>query len=154
VASLLRERGLTLALAESCTGGLLASRITSVAGSSAFFDRGLVTYSNRSKAELLGIDRALIESAGAVSDEVARAMAAGVRRKAGADIGVAITGVAGPEGGTAGKPVGLVFLAIDGAAGTFSRRAHFPGDRDRVRFQASQLALEMLRRELLGLAPL
>jgi nicotinamide-nucleotide amidase len=154
VASLLRERGLTLALAESCTGGLLASRITAVAGSSAFFDRGFVTYSNRSKVDLLGVDGALIDSAGAVSDEVARAMAAGARRAAGADIGLAITGIAGPEGGTAEKPVGLVFLATDGAAGSLSRRAHFPGDRERIRFQASQLALEMLRRGLLGLAPL
>jgi nicotinamide-nucleotide amidase len=113
-----------------------------------------VTYSNRSKVELLGIDPALLEAAGAVSAETAAAMAAGARRAAGADIGVAITGIAGPDGGTPDKPVGLVFMATDGRAGDRVRRIHFLGTRDRVRFQASQAALEMLRRGLLGLAPL
>jgi nicotinamide-nucleotide amidase len=154
VAGLLRERGLTLALAESCTGGLLSERLTSVPGASAFLERGYVTYSNRSKVELLGIDPALLESAGAVSPEVAAAMAAGARRAAGTDIGVAVTGIAGPDGGTREKPVGLVFIATDGAAGDRVRRIHFLGPRDRVRFQASQAAFEMLRRGLLGLVPL
>jgi nicotinamide-nucleotide amidase len=113
-----------------------------------------VTYSNRSKVEMLGVDPTLIDSLGAVSDEVARAMAAGARRAAGADIGVAITGIAGPDGGTPEKPVGLVFFAMNGAAGTRSRRVHLAGGRERVRFQATQLALEMLRRGLLGLPPL
>ena len=154
VAALLRGRGLSLAVAESCTGGLLAERLTSVPGASAFLDRGYVTYSNRSKVELLGVDPALLESAGAVSAETAAAMAAGARRAAGADIGVAITGIAGPDGGTPDKPVGLVFMATDGRAGDRVRRIHFIGTRDRVRFQASQAALEMLRRGLLGLPPL
>jgi nicotinamide-nucleotide amidase len=154
VADQLRARRLTLALAESCTGGLLAGRLTEVAGSSSFFERGFVTYSNRSKVEMLGVDPTLIDSLGAVSDEVARAMAAGARRAAGADIGVAITGIAGPDGGTPEKPVGLVFFAMNGAAGTRSRRVHLAGGRERVRFQATQLALEMLRRGLLGLPPL
>jgi nicotinamide-nucleotide amidase len=153
VAELLRERGLTLALAESCTGGLLAARLTSVPGSSRFLDRGLVTYSNASKVELLGVDPGLIEAAGAVSEEVARAMADGARRRAGTAIGVGITGIAGPDGGSAEKPVGLTFLAVAGAAGDRVRRAHFPGDRERVRYQAAQAALEMLRRGLLRLDP-
>jgi nicotinamide-nucleotide amidase len=153
VADLLRGRGLTLALAESCTGGLLTARLTDVPGASRFLERAYVTYSNRAKAELLGVEAALLDSVGAVSAEVAAAMAAGVRRAAGSAIGVAITGIAGPDGGTAEKPVGLVYLALDGAAGTRVRKAHFPGGRERVRYQASQAALEMMRRGLLGLAP-
>lgn len=152
VADLLISRGLSLALAESCTGGLLASRLTSVPGASRFLDRAFVTYSNRSKAELLGVEDSLIASHGAVSEPVARAMAEGAARQAGADIGVAITGIAGPDGGTPEKPVGLVYIALAGRLGGALRRAQFPGERDRVRFQASQLALEMLRRGLLGLA--
>lgn len=154
VAALLRERSLHLALAESCTGGLLGARLTEVSGASHFLERGFVTYSNRAKAEELGVAEALLERHGAVSEEVAAAMAAGARRVAGVEIGVAITGIAGPDGGTAEKPVGLVFVALDGAAGTRARRALFPGNRERIRYQATQAALEMLRRGLLGLAPL
>jgi nicotinamide-nucleotide amidase len=115
-------------------------------------ERGYVTYSNRSKADLLGVDPGLIESAGAVSEEVARAMAEGARRAAGVNVALAITGVAGPGGATPDKPVGLVFLAMAGTLGERVRRAHFPGDRERIRHQASQAALEMLRRALLGLS--
>jgi nicotinamide-nucleotide amidase len=154
VGGLLRERSLRLALAESCTGGLLGARLTDVPGASHFLERAFVTYSNRSKTEELGVDAGLLERHGAVSEEVAAAMAAGARRASGVEVGVAITGVAGPDGGTAEKPVGLVFVALDGAAGTRVRRALFPGNRERVRFQATQAALEMLRRGLLGLAPL
>jgi nicotinamide-nucleotide amidase len=154
VAALLAERGLTLAVAESCTGGLLAERLTRTPGASAWFERGYLTYSNRAKSELLGIAAELIEAEGAVSEAVAAAMAAGARRAAGVDVGVGITGVAGPDGGGADKPVGLVFLALEGAAGTRVRRALFPGDRQRVRHQATQAALEMLRRGLLGLPAL
>ena len=154
VADLLRDRRRTLALAESCTGGLLSARLTDVAGASAFLDRAFVTYSNRAKVEELGVDAGLVERLGAVSEEVAAAMAAGARRAAGADIGVGITGIAGPDGGTPEKPVGLVYVALEGAAGTRVRRAVFPGGRERVRYQATQVALEMLRRGLLGLAPL
>jgi nicotinamide-nucleotide amidase len=153
VAELLRARGLTLAVAESCTGGLVAARLTGVAGASSFFDRGFVTYANRSKSELLGVPPELIESRGAVSAEVARAMAEGARHAAGSAIGVGITGIAGPEGGSPEKPVGLVFLALSGAAGERVREARFPGTRERVRYQATQAALEMLRRGLLGLPP-
>jgi nicotinamide-nucleotide amidase len=154
VSALLVERGLTLALAESCTGGMLASRLTEWPGSSAFLERGYVTYSNRAKVDLLGVDPALLETVGAVSAETAQAMAAGARRASGADIGVGITGIAGPGGGSPEKPVGLVFLAVAGAAGDRVRRVHFPGDRARVRRQAVQGSLEMIRRGLLGLDPL
>jgi nicotinamide-nucleotide amidase len=154
VAALLRERGLSLALAESCTGGLLAARLTEVPGASAFLERAYVTYSNRSKVELLGVSAALIESQGAVSEAVARAMAEGARRAADAAIGVGITGIAGPDGGSPEKPVGLVFVAIDGAAGSRVRRSLLFGDRERIRMQATQAALEMLRRGLLGIEPL
>ncbi len=154
VAALFRERRLTLAVAESCTGGLLSTRLTDIPGSSAFFERAFVTYSNRAKVEELGVDPVLVERVGAVSEEVAAAMAAGSRRVAGTDVGVGITGIAGPDGGTPDKPVGLTFVAVDGAAGTRVRRAHLPGDRERVRMQATQMALEMLRRGLLSLTPL
>lgn len=153
VAALLTERRRTLALAESCTGGLVAARLTAVPGSSAFFERGYVTYGNRAKVELLGVDPQVIERHGAVSEETARAMAAGARRAAGSDLAVAITGIAGPTGATEDKPVGLVFLALAGDGLDRVRRAQFPGERDRVRGQAAQAALEMVRRAVLGLAP-
>lgn len=152
VAGLLAERGLTLALAESCTGGLLAARLTEAPGASAFLERGYVTYSNQSKIELLGVDPQLIETQGAVSEEVARAMADGARRAAGSHLGLAVTGIAGPTGATEAKPLGLVFVAVSGTLGDRVRRLHFPGGRERVRFQACQAALEMLRRALLGLS--
>ena len=154
VVGLLRERGLTLAVAESCTGGLFSARLTDVPGASAVLERGLVTYANRAKVEEAGVDPSLLDAHGAVSEEVAAALATGAMRAAGADVGVGITGIAGPGGGTAEKPVGLVFVATCGAAGTRVRRSVFPGGRERVRFQATQMALEMLRRGLLGLPPL
>jgi nicotinamide-nucleotide amidase len=151
VAALLAARRLRLALAESCTGGLLAARLSGVPGASEFLERGFVTYSNRSKSELLGIAPELLATRGAVSEEVARAMAEGARRAAGVDVGVGITGIAGPAGGSAGKPVGLVYVALAGAAGDALLLRQFPGDRERVRLQAVQVALEMLRRGLIGL---
>jgi len=154
VAALLVERRLSLALAESCTGGLLAARLTEVPGASAFLERAYVTYADSAKSELLGVSPAVIEESGAVSERVARAMAEGARLRARADLAVAITGIAGPDGGTPQKPVGLVFTAIEGAGIDRVRRAHFLGNRERVRFQATQAALEMLRRGLLGLPPL
>jgi nicotinamide-nucleotide amidase len=154
VVALLREREQRIGLAESCTGGLLASRLTGVPGASLVLERGFVAYANRAKVEVLGVDEALLARQGAVSEEVAAAMAAGARRTAGAEVGVGITGIAGPGGGTPEKPVGLVYVAIDGAAGTRVRRSVFPGARERVRHQATQVALEMVRRGLLGLAPL
>jgi nicotinamide-nucleotide amidase len=154
VGDLLVERGLTLALAESCTGGMLAARLTEAPGASRFLDRAYVSYANAAKTDMLGVDPALIARAGAVSEEVAAAMAAAARSRAGAAVAVAITGIAGPGGGTEEKPVGLVFIATCGAAGTRVRRCFFPGERPRVRMQATQAALEMVRRGLLGLAAL
>jgi len=154
VVELLRDRGLTIALAESCTGGLLAARVSDVPGASAVFDRGFVTYANRAKTEELGVEPGLLQTKGAVSEEVALAMAAGARRVARTSVGVGITGVAGPDGGSPEKPVGLVYVAIDGPAGTTLRKNLLPGGRERVRYQATQIALEMLRRGLLGLSPL
>jgi nicotinamide-nucleotide amidase len=154
VADLMRDRGLTLALGESCTGGLLSARLTEVPGVSAVLERAFVTYANRAKIEEIGIPPALIEEKGAVSAEVAAAMAEGAMRAARTDVGIGVTGIAGPDGGTAEKPVGLVFVATAGAAGARVRRSLFPGGRQRVRFQATQVALEMLRRGLLGLPPL
>jgi len=154
VVHLLRERSLTLGLAESCTGGLLAARLTQVPGASAVLDRAFVTYANRAKIAELGVDALLVERHGAVSEEVAAAMAAGARRMAATDVGVGITGIAGPDGGTPEKPVGLVFVATDGSACTRVRRTVLPWARELVRHQATQVALEMLRRGLLCLDPL
>jgi len=154
VVDLLRERGLRLALAESCTGGLLSARVTDVPGASAVLERAFVTYANEAKVEEIGVDPKVLEKHGAVSEETAAAMAAGAMAAARADVGVGVTGIAGPDGGTPEKPVGLVFVATSGAAGTRVRRSLFPGGRERVRYRSTQVALEMLRRGLLGLAPL
>jgi len=136
--------GLTLATAESCTGGLLAAAITGVPGASAVFGLGLVTYSNAAKAAQLGVDEALLAAKGAVSEEVALAMADGVRRLAGADFAVAITGIAGPDGGTAEKPVGTVWFGLSGASGVSAHHRLFTGDRDAVRAASVAFALGLL----------
>jgi nicotinamide-nucleotide amidase len=154
VTDLLRERGWKLAVAESCTGGLLASRLTDVPGVSAVLERAFVTYADRAKVEELGVPEDVLARHGAVSEEVAGAMAEGAARAARADVGVAITGIAGPDGGSETKPVGLVFVATHGAAGSRVRRNLFPGGRELVRRQSAQVALEMVRRGLLQLPPL
>jgi nicotinamide-nucleotide amidase len=141
--------GFTLAVAESCTGGLVAHRLTEVAGSSTYFTEGVVTYSNESKTRLLDVPAELIESRGAVSAEVAEAMAEGVKRRAGTDFGLAVTGVAGPGGGSTEKPVGLVYVALADDAHTAHRRLMLPGDRHLIRWRASQAALDLLRRRLI-----
>ena len=148
VLDLCRAQGLTLATAESCTGGLIGARLTAVAGSSEVFVGGVVAYSDAVKESQLGVPAALLEEHGAVSAEVGAAMAAGARRALDADLAVADTGIAGPGGGSAEKPVGLVFLAVDGPAGARATRAQLGGDREAVRFRATALALHMLRREL------
>jgi len=153
LADLLSERGETLALAESCTGGLLAERLTALPGASHFLERGFVTYSNRSKSELLGVPLDMIESRGAVSAEVAREMARGARARAGVTWAIGITGIAGPDGGTEAKPAGLVYIALAGPDAERVEERRFIGGRRRVRFQSTQMALELLRRELLGLGP-
>ena len=154
VVDLLRERELTLAVAESCSGGLLSARLTEVPGVSAVLERAVVTYANQAKVEALSVPAELVEAKGAVSEEVAAAMAQGVLAAARADVAVAITGIAGPDGGTHEKPVGLVYVATCGAAGTRVRKNLFPGGRELVRQQSTQVALEMLRRGLLALPPL
>ena len=145
-----RARGVTLATAESCTGGLVAAALTAIPGSSDVVAGGLVTYSNAAKTQLLGVDAALIAEVGAVSELVARAMATGAVRSLGAGLAVAITGIAGPGGGSAGKPVGLVHFASAGSkGGTRHREARF-GDigRDEVRMASVKVALEMLLERL------
>lgn len=139
----------TLAVAESCTGGLIAQRLTSVSGSSKYFIEGLVTYSNQSKTRLLGVDKKLIKEFGAVSQQVARDMARGVRHKAKTDFGLAVTGIAGPDGGSEEKPVGLVYIALADDAHTEHKKLNIPGDRELIRWRASQAALDMLRRRLI-----
>ena len=150
VGELLRARGLKIAAAESCTGGLVMARLTEVPGSSDYVDRGVVVYSNQSKTDLLGVPASLIDTHGAVSEPVAEAMASGMAHLAGADVAVGITGVAGPTGGTPQKPVGMVAIAAawarNGTIETRVRTFNFVGGREMVRFQASQAALDMVRR--------
>ncbi|MDR3677453.1 MAG: competence/damage-inducible protein A [Acidobacteriota bacterium] len=138
----------TVAVAESCTGGLLAERLTRVAGSSNYFLGSMVCYANELKTRLAGVPANLIGIHGAVSKPVAQALAEGARARTGASIGVGITGIAGPTGGSPEKPVGLVFVALADERGTQVREFHFPGSRDRVRHWASQMALEMVRRRI------
>ncbi|EGI75356.1 CinA family protein [Hylemonella gracilis] len=150
VAAQLQARGWMLATAESCTGGLVAAACTDLAGSSAWFERGFVTYSNAAKTELLGVDAALIEAHGAVSEPVARAMAAGALARSGAQLSVAITGIAGPTGGSADKPVGTVWFGWGARLGTDTplllrtERRQLPGDRAAVRAAATEHALRGL----------
>ena len=154
VGKLLTERKLTIAVAESCTGGLIADRITNVPGSSNYFERGVVTYSDKSKAEILGVPETLLVQSGAVSKEVAEAMAVGVRTAAKTDIGISTTGIAGPTGGSAEKPVGLVWIGYSDKNETIALRFNFgepagaSGARLRFKQRASQAALELVRRRL------
>lgn len=137
----LQQRGWMMACAESCTGGLLAAACTDVAGSSAWFERGFVTYSNAAKTELLGVPAELIAAQGAVSEAVVRAMASGAAQRAGVPVAVASTGIAGPGGGSAAKPVGTVWLGWSVAGQVFARCHHFAGERSAVRQQAVVQAL-------------
>lgn len=150
VGSMLVEQKHTVALAESCTGGLVGHRLTNVPGSSRFFLGGIVAYSYELKSSALGVDPAVIEREGAVSDEVARQMGRGARSVCGSDVAVAITGIAGPGGGTATKPVGLTYIAVVDDTGEAVQRHVFHGDRDGIKHRASQAALDMLRRRLLA----
>jgi nicotinamide-nucleotide amidase len=145
----LQMRNATLAVAESCTGGLLAERITSIAGSSRYFLGGAVVYSNAMKTELAGVPADMVERHGAVSREVAAALAEGIRYRCESTLGVGITGVAGPGGGSAEKPVGLVFHAVASDLGTEVIQRNYPGDRKRIRRFASTMALDMVRRKLM-----
>jgi len=149
VSYFLQMRSATLSVAESCTGGLVAERLTSVSGSSRYFVGGVVAYSNDLKMQFADVPQDLLDVYGAVSDQVARALAEGIRKRCGTTLGVGVTGVAGPTGGTAEKPVGLVFHALASESGTDVIKRNFPGDRARIRWFASQQALDMVRRKLM-----
>jgi nicotinamide-nucleotide amidase len=149
----LTKRGLILAVAESCTGGLIGHRLTQVPGSSAYVDRGAICYSNRAKTEMLGVPVELIARQGAVSKEVAAAMACGIRERANVSVGLSVTGIAGPGGGTETKPVGLVYIGLDDGTGRpITREFRFHGDRNVIKQRSSQAALDLLRRWLLDKA--
>ncbi len=149
VGRLLTKQGLTVAVAESCTGGLIGHRLTQVPGSSAYVDRGAICYSNRAKTDMLGVPIELIATHGAVSEEVAAAMARGIRERAGVSLGLSVTGVAGPGGATKTKPVGLVYVGLDGRRGeAITKEFRFHGDRSVIKQRSSQAALDLLRRWL------
>jgi PncC family amidohydrolase len=148
VGGLLLARGWTVSVAESCTGGLLGHRLTNIAGSSRYVERGVVVYSNRAKEELLGVPEPLLRAHGAVSAPVARAMAEGICRVSGSPCGLAVTGIAGPDGGSADKPVGTVYVGAATPSGVEARHCRFGGDRVAIKWQSSQAALDMLRRQL------
>ena len=148
VARLFRQQGLTLALAESCTGGMISWRVTDVPGSSAYFLEGVVTYSNSAKERLLGVTPAILQTKGAVSAECAEAMATGIRRAACSDLGVAVTGIAGPDGGTVEKPVGTVFISLAGPGVCRTERFLFGRTRNEIRVMTAWTALDWLRRYL------
>jgi PncC family amidohydrolase len=144
IIQLYQARDLTIATAESCTGGLIATALTAIPGSSAVFERGYVTYSNESKTDALGVPASLIETYGAVSEEVAAHMARGTRAQARTDVAVSVTGIAGPDGGTKEKSVGLVYVGISSASHQEARRFQFSGNRDDIRKQAAIKALSWL----------
>lgn len=144
VGELLTSRYLTLATAESCTGGLIAHRITNISGSSKYFERGVITYSNSSKMELLKVPEDMLEKYGAVSAETARAMAAGVRELAKTDLGLGVTGIAGPTGGTPDKPVGLVYIGLADGKDVEIFEFKFKGNRADIKHQTSEAALKIL----------
>ncbi len=148
VGHLLKERKARVAVAESCTGGLIASRFTRVPGSSAWFDRGVVTYSNQAKTEILGVPPEIIETKGAVSQETAEAMARGVLTISGVDYALAVTGIAGPSGGSPEKPVGTVFIGLAAKDKVLVRRFRFSGTRHMIQLITSETALDWLRRHL------
>ena len=150
VVHLLAGRKKTVAVAESCTGGLIANRITNVPGASAVLSCGLVTYSNDAKKKLLGVSDETLNEHGAASEAVARQMAEGARQRFGTDYGVGVTGIAGPGGGSEQKPVGTVFIALAGPAGTTVKTPFHPFDRETFKFITSQQALDLLRRALSG----
>ena len=148
ISLLLKKQKFKIATAESCTGGLIAHTLTNVSGASDYFDRGVISYSNKSKTELLGVPERLIEKYGAVSNPVAKAMAEGIKIKSEVDIGIATTGVAGPMGGTKEKPVGLVFIAISTKDNVIVKKFQFSGNRIQNKYDTCKGALEMLYKVL------
>ncbi len=148
VSNLLKEKNLKVATAESCTGGLIAHTLTNISGSSDYFDRGIVSYSNKAKTDLLGVPENILKQYGAVSKEVVRIMAEGIRIKSNVDLGIATTGIAGPTGGTKEKPVGLVFIAISTSHGTYIKRYQFRGNRLQNKEHTCNAALWMILNHL------
>lgn len=144
VSALLKKQNLTVATAESCTGGLIAHTLTNISGSSDYFDRGIVSYSNESKTELLGVSEDLLKKYGAVSEQVAKAMAEGIRKKSNVDIGLSTTGIAGPTGGTKEKPVGLVYIGISTEDLTTVKKFQFTGDRLQNKEDTCNAALHII----------
>lgn len=151
IGDLLRQRGLTLGVVESATGGLISHRITGVPGSSGYFKGSIISYSNDVKVRLVGVSEATIRRYGAVSHQVAEEMAAGGRKTLGVDICLADTGITGPDGAVPGKPVGRFYLGMSHQSGTYSRRNDFSGDREQNKHRAAEAALEWLREYLLSL---
>ena len=144
ISIILKKQNLKIATAESCTGGLIAHTLTNISGASDYFDRGVVSYSNKSKTELLGVPEKLIDKYGAVSNPVAKAMADGIRVKSEVDIGISTTGIAGPTGGTKEKPVGLVFIAISTKDNVIVKKYQFGGNRIQNKYDTCKAALDML----------
>ena len=149
-ASLLIKKGLTISVAESCTGGLVSHRLTNISGSSNYYKCGIISYSNQAKSVFLKVNNQLIKEKGAVSPEVAREMAVGIRASAHTDLGLGITGIAGPAGATPTKPVGLVYIALSSEAKQINQKFIFSGNREQIKWKASQAALDILRKYLLG----
>ena len=149
IASLLTDRGETVSTAESCTGGLVARRLTELPGSSKFFMEGAVTYSNEAKVRTLGISQGTLDKYGAVSGETAEAMAVGIRNRTGTDYAISVTGIAGPDGGSEEKPVGTVWFGLADRNEVMTKKVLFPGDRYLIRWRSSQAALDLLRRRML-----
>jgi len=152
VGKILEERHMSLSIAESCTGGLIAHLLTNVPGSSKYFDRGVVAYSNLAKTDILNVQESDLRKYGAVSSRVAEAMADGIRRTSGSSIGLSTTGIAGPSGGTKEKPVGLVWIGYANASTVISREFQFGNDRLRTKERAAYAALELVRRQVLGIS--
>lgn len=150
VGALLRKHNLTLAVAESCTGGLIANRLTDIPGSSDYFDRGFITYSIRAKHELLDVPMTIIEKFGVVSSQTAFAMAEGARKKGKTDLGMGVTGIAGPTGGTSEKPVGLVYIAVAYDRGNICKEFNFKGSRKEIKEKASDEALKLIKEYLVA----
>ena len=144
IANLLKQNNFTIATAESCTGGLISNTLTNISGSSDYFDRGIISYSNKSKTELLDVKNDILEKYGAVSEQVAKAMAEGIRKKSNVDIGLSTTGIAGPTGGTPDKPVGLVYIAVSTKEKTIVKKFQFIGDRLQNKEKTCNTALELL----------
>ena len=150
IGKMLKERGLKIAVAESCTGGLISSRITDISGASDYFEAGITTYSNESKIRLLNVPEDIIDRYGAVSEETAKAMAEGVKKTVHADIGVSVPGIAGPTGGTEGKPVGTVFIGLATKKATYVRKFFFDGNRLEIRRKTSDAAFMLVEEYLEG----